>query len=112
MGHETGDKILVKLADALRAEFREEDYVCRIGGDEFLIFMTNTDKKSRNLIRDKIKNINRRLQDTSDGLPDSSISAGVVFGAREKNLDVMFRHADITLYRMKEQRNGCAFYTE
>ncbi|MBQ9580314.1 MAG: GGDEF domain-containing protein [Lachnospiraceae bacterium] len=112
MGHETGDKILVKLADALRAEFREDDYVCRIGGDEFLIFMTNTDKKSRNLIRDKIKNINRRLQDTSDGLPDSSISAGVVFGAREKNLDVMFRHADITLYRMKEQRNGCAFYTE
>ncbi|MBQ1870832.1 MAG: diguanylate cyclase [Lachnospiraceae bacterium] len=112
MGHETGDKILIKLADALLAEFREEDYVCRIGGDEFLIFMTNTDKKSRNLIRDKIKNVNKVLHDTSDGLPDASISAGVVFGTREKNLDVMFRHADITLYRMKEQRNGCAFYTE
>ncbi|MBR5790065.1 MAG: GGDEF domain-containing protein [Lachnospiraceae bacterium] len=112
MGHEIGDKILVKLADALTSEFREEDYICRIGGDEFLIFMTNTDKKSRGLIREKIKNVNAKLHDLSDGLPETSISVGVVFGTREKNLDVMFRHADLTLYRMKEQRNGCAFYTE
>lgn len=112
MGHEIGDKILVKLAEALTSEFREEDYICRIGGDEFLIFMTNTDKKSRGLIREKIKNVNAKLHDLSDGLPETSISVGVVFGTREKNLDVMFRHADLTLYRMKEQRNGCAFYTE
>ncbi len=112
MGHETGDKILIKLADSLMREFRTEDYICRIGGDEFLIFMTNTDKKSRGLIREKIKNVNLALHDTRDGLPEASISAGVVFGTREKNFDAMFRHADLTLYRMKEQRNGCAFYTE
>lgn len=112
MGHEAGDKILIKLSDALMGEFREEDYICRIGGDEFVVFMTNTDKKSRGLIREKIKNVNKVLHDTSDGLPDASISAGVVFGTREKNLDAMFKHADLTLYRMKEQRNGCAFYTE
>lgn len=112
MGHEIGDKILIKLAEALTSEFREEDYICRIGGDEFLIFMTNTDKKSRGLIREKVKNVNAKLHDLSDGLPETSISVGVVFGTREKNLDVMFRHADLTLYRMKEQRNGCAFYTE
>lgn len=112
MGHEIGDKILIKLADSLMREFRTEDYICRIGGDEFLIFMTNTDKKSRGLIREKIKNVNLALHDTRDGLPEASISAGVVFGTREKNFDAMFRHADLTLYRMKEQRNGCAFYTE
>ena len=112
MGHEIGDKILIKLAEALKNEFRPEDYVCRIGGDEFLIFMCNADKKCRNLIRDKIKNVNEKLHNTVDGLPYASISAGVVLGGSEKNLDIMFRHADLALYKMKEQRNGCAFYNK
>ncbi|MBQ7261800.1 MAG: GGDEF domain-containing protein [Lachnospiraceae bacterium] len=31
-GHETGDRVLVKLVEVLRKNFRMDDYICRIGG--------------------------------------------------------------------------------
>lgn len=36
-GHLTGDKVLSALADCLRENFRQDDLVSRIGGDEFAI---------------------------------------------------------------------------
>jgi diguanylate cyclase (GGDEF)-like protein len=38
-GHEAGDRILQKLADILRAQFRESDIICRYGGEEFLVLL-------------------------------------------------------------------------
>ena len=36
-GHLVGDQVLKKIEDALRAAFRSEDYICRVGGDEFWV---------------------------------------------------------------------------
>jgi len=38
-GHEAGDRVLVALADLLRAHTREGDVVCRYGGEEFVVMM-------------------------------------------------------------------------
>ena len=38
-GHEAGDRVLVALADLLRAHTREGDVVCRYGGEEFVVLM-------------------------------------------------------------------------
>jgi diguanylate cyclase (GGDEF)-like protein/PAS domain S-box-containing protein len=38
-GHASGDRVLVRLADVLRAEARSADLVCRLGGEEFVIVM-------------------------------------------------------------------------
>jgi diguanylate cyclase (GGDEF)-like protein/PAS domain S-box-containing protein len=40
-GHECGDIVLKTTADRIRAEIRETDTVARIGGDEFLIILSN-----------------------------------------------------------------------
>ena len=40
-GHEVGDRVLERLARILKKQFRSEDYVCRIGGDEFVVFMVS-----------------------------------------------------------------------
>ena len=45
-GHETGDKVLVRLVEILRKNFRMDDYICRIGGDEFVIFMVHSSLRS------------------------------------------------------------------
>lgn len=112
-GHETGDKVLKKVADTLRKHFRSEDYICRIGGDEFLILMVHTSSDPQLLIKNKMRCIGKELGDTADDTPPVTLSVGVTFSEEEIEPDVMFRQADTALYRVKENgRNGCMFYSE
>jgi PAS domain S-box-containing protein len=46
LGHQEGDKLLVKVAKALRKSSRHEDIVARWGGDEFIILLPRCDKKT------------------------------------------------------------------
>ena len=110
-GHATGDKILIKLATVLRDSFRAEDYVCRIGGDEFAVIMVHSTSAMEDLIREKVEKANAKLQDTSDGLPPISISVGVAFSDRIAPTDDIFKDADKALYKVKEAgRRGVAFF--
>ncbi len=42
-GHDAGDRALCYVATLLQDNFRAEDYICRIGGDEFAVIMVHTD---------------------------------------------------------------------
>ena len=44
-GHAAGDKLLKKIADCIKTAARPQDLVARIGGDEFIVIMPNTDAK-------------------------------------------------------------------
>ena len=110
-GHATGDKVLMKVASVLRDSFRAEDYVCRIGGDEFAVIMVHSTSAMEDLIRGKVERANEKLQDTSDGLPPLSISVGVAFSDRLAPTEDIFKDADKALYKVKEAgRKGVAFY--
>lgn len=110
-GHDVGDRILKKVADLLRASFRAEDHVCRIGGDEFAVVMIHAGSELRDLVYAKMERLNRKLQNPDDGLPAVSISVGVAFGDRDNPTDDIYKDADSALYRVKESgRAGCAFY--
>ena len=65
-GHETGDKVLRKLVSVLKRNFRSDDYVCRIGGDEFVVFMGHASEMQQHLIKAKIENINEELGNPED----------------------------------------------
>ena len=110
-GHEVGDRILKKLADTLRQNFRPDDYIFRIGGDEFVVFMVHVDQKVRHLIEKKVEQINMELANTEDGLPEISVSVGVSLCPENAQPQEMYREADIALYYVKENgRKGCSFY--
>lgn len=110
-GHDMGDQILKKVADALAANFREEDYVCRYGGDEFIVIMVHANSSMRSLVQDKIDKIRAALRDVSDGLPFITISVGVAFSDRPNPTDDILKDADTALYITKENGNdGCTFY--
>ncbi|MBO7662607.1 MAG: diguanylate cyclase [Clostridia bacterium] len=111
-GHETGDQILKKIAATLKKNFRSDDYICRIGGDEFVVFMVHVNSEAGGLIERKVMQINQNLADTSDGLPFISMSAGVAFGTKDSDSAELFRRADTALYYVKEHgRNSCCFYS-
>ena len=110
-GHDVGDKILQKFARVLRKTFRSEDYICRIGGDEFVVFMMHVTDELRDLIILKTKQINSALADASDELPPASASIGIAFGHDAPDMVTLLKHADEALYNVKENgRGGGSFY--
>lgn len=112
-GHASGDQVLKKIADALKNDFRSDDYICRIGGDEFVVFMVHTTGNPNELITRKVVKINEDLQREEDGLPPITLSAGVSYCPDGEDPAEMFRQADIALYYVKDHgRDGCCFYSE
>lgn len=110
-GHEVGDKVLRKIAKVLKNHFRSDDYVCRIGGDEFVVMMVHVDESVCHLIQHKVTQINRDLEKDDDGVPAISLSAGVSVCHRNNDPQEMFHEADIALYHVKDNgRKGCCFY--
>ena len=112
-GHDTGDKILQKLVNTLRSIFRDDDCICRIGGDEFVVFMVHSGSMSQRLVESKIEQINIELANTDDGLPPVSISVGIVNGKDVTDTSKLFEMSDAAMYRSKKSgKSTYTFYSE
>ena len=112
-GHAVGDKVLKKVSNVLRKYFRTDDYLCRIGGDEFAILLKDYNHNSSELLREKGQKINVVLKTTDDGLPPISLSVGVAFGNKHDDTDSLFKKADSALYQTKRAgRNGLTIFED
>lgn len=100
-GHDVGDRILVRVAEILRKSFRSVDIICRYGGDEFIVVMTRVNSSMRDLVVNKMKAANEKLQEPQEGLPPASLSVGVAFADRKDPKGTIFQDADEALYRVK-----------
>lgn len=112
-GHEIGDKVLQRIAETIKRCFRSDDYVCRIGGDEFVVLMLHSDSAQKELIIDRISQINEILGQGSGDIPSVSVSVGIAHGRNAKYAEELFEHADQALYATKNNgKNGFTFYEE
>lgn len=114
LGHEAGDLLLRQVAERLRAQVRDGDVVARIGGDEFVIVLSQVTQD------DQPARAARRL---IDALADPvlvfgheahvSPSIGIsVFPDDGRDVATLLKNADTAMYRVKEQgRNSYRFYT-
>lgn len=110
-GHEAGDRVLRRIADTIRRHFRSDDHLCRIGGDEFVLFMTHADASKRTLIVSRVRQINAELGAHAAGLPPLSVSVGIAFGRDARDPAELFEHADRALYQTKDRgKRGYTFY--
>lgn len=103
LGHDEGDKLLVEVAKILSLCCREEDIVCRIGGDEFCILLPRTDTKSAQLIMDRIK---KKCQDYTNKSIKETYYASISMGhstklKRQEPFEKVFRIAEELMYRLK-----------
>ncbi len=110
-GHLVGDNVLKKIASILSEQFRNTDYVARIGGDEFAVIMTKFGDTPEIIIQRKIETINKLLQKVGDGLPSVSLSVGVAISTMGYN-QALEGQADTALYNVKQGgRCNCSFYS-
>lgn len=102
MGHLAGDSVLQQVALQLRSLFRKQDIIGRVGGDEFLIFMSNVMDEA--LIAPKAEMLCTAIRKTfinsNLGL-EVSMSVGISFAKRPMSYDELFSEADIALYHAK-----------
>ena len=106
-GHPAGDAMLVAVSHALKSSVRQEDVVCRFGGEEFLIFLTEVKiggiEVTVNRCLDAIRSIK-----AEDFIPEKNyrqtISMGVAFIPEHgSKLEHLIAIADSALYQAKRQ---------
>jgi diguanylate cyclase (GGDEF)-like protein len=75
-GHETGNILLRELASVLKSSIREEDLLCRYGGEEFLFFLTNISSREEALtFTERIrKNVEEHYFDFQEFQPHKNLT--------------------------------------
>lgn len=53
-GHDTGDEVLIKLVEIIDDIIRDNDFIVRLGGDEFLVLLPNTNLSQTKIVANKI----------------------------------------------------------
>jgi diguanylate cyclase (GGDEF)-like protein/PAS domain S-box-containing protein len=102
LGHASGDAILIRCAERLRAALRDSDDIGRLGGDEFLLLCRNvTDQDAANVLADHV----RTALAADDEIP---ASVGVVWTGVPVSADGLVARADIDMYASKTARRALA----
>lgn len=103
-GHYAGDRLLQEIARRLSRQIRESDLICRLGGDEFLILLVNSDE---NLARKVAERINASLSEPfhcNEHQLYASASIGIHYSPDGcGDLEQMISKADEAMYEAKRK---------
>jgi diguanylate cyclase (GGDEF)-like protein len=103
-GHHTGDEMLRRVATRLLAAVRGDDAICRMGGDEFLVLMVDTDAKAAGQIAERIRQaVSGTPVPTREGTLPMSVSVGytVRHPGDATPAETLIERADTALIRSK-----------
>jgi len=108
-GHDAGDTVLCELARTLQHSVRTDDFVCRLGGDEFLIICPKTDSKGglniAQIVRSKVSEMSVK---TGGGFWNGSVSIGLAgYHKNMKNYEALIKAADEGVYEAKKAGKNC-----
>jgi diguanylate cyclase (GGDEF)-like protein/PAS domain S-box-containing protein len=108
LGHTTGDKLLIEMAQRIVECTRDEDTVARLGGDEFAILLEQIRGPE-----DAVRVAERVLERFADPLilDDNEVSVGASIGialsmSGEEQPENLLRDADMAMYQAKTRRSG------
>lgn len=98
-GHEVGDMVLQTISAQMRLNFRPHDLLCRIGGEEFLIFMPDTSLDDAFLAAERFRKSieSHPFKDVKK----MTVSVGVAHSSHSLNVEELIREADTALYHAK-----------
>jgi two-component system, cell cycle response regulator len=105
-GHDAGDEILRSFAQRVQSGVREADFVCRLGGEEFVVIMPEAEQRYAASIAERV----RQLVEAEPFAIESgakhvrvTVSIGLAEARGDRSPDAFFRRADKALYRSKHE---------
>ena len=103
VGHRGGDQVLKFFSQFMRVNLRQEDIVCRIGGDEFAIILPDTSAEQAAMFFDRIRNKLDQIEISIDGRArlTLSFSCGLAPFKAEYLPEDLIEEADHSLYSAK-----------
>ncbi len=98
-GHQSGDELLIACAKILKNSCGEENLIARIGGDEFVMVLPNTNEN-------KVEAIISKIEEEAAQIKIESIPLSISFGYKTKhhsneNVQSTYRSAEDSMYRKK-----------
>ncbi len=113
LGHSVGDTFLVEVGARLKTVLRESDTASRLGGDEFILVLPDTDAQAAAKIVDKLLEAVALPYQVEHYALIVTASIGIAIYPHDgESLESLLRSADTAMYRAKEDgRNGYRFFT-
>ena len=115
LGHSSGDEVLVSFANKFKNIVRSNDMVARVGGDEFIIVLSDiSNYLFVERVCNKILSILSKPMKISDIEFNLGVSIGVaVYPDNGEDIDRLISNADSAMYHAKENgKNNFEFYSE
>ncbi len=109
LGHEVGDKLLIKAAKRIRANVRDQDTVARLGGDEFAVVLEGVSEAKEVLpVIERIVESLREVTTVDGHEVNTSTSIGIaMYPENGSNLSELLRAADLAMYQAKSSGRAC-----
>ena len=114
LGHQAGDAILKDLAALLKGYSRKMDYVCRYGGEEFMVILPQTDKNEALMIAERLRqDVEKNKFRHEEILPNKKLTVSIGLAAFDANGNTpagLIAYADKALYQAKHKgKNNTCF---
>ena len=100
-GHSVGDLVLKEFSTLLNMMVRIEDVACRLGGEEFMVLLPNTNAEGAVALAERIRCSFERLPRTAT--PVVTASFGVAQLQEREDEDALMRRVDDALYQAKKE---------
>ncbi|MDO9042808.1 MAG: GGDEF domain-containing protein [Desulfocapsaceae bacterium] len=101
MGHQRGDQVLQQVAVVMAEAVRSTDLLVRMGGDEFLLVMDDTDQKSARILAERLCLAVDQLEVWADSETKLGISIGLAQWGKDEDLNAWMERVDDILYHAK-----------
>lgn len=103
LGHQVGDEVLKSVAQVLKQAVRSTDLLIRMGGDEFLLILDNTDLKNARILAERLCVAVDALNIWADDATKLGVSIGLSQLKQEESLKQWLERTDDILYHAKAE---------
>lgn len=114
LGHAKGDELLAEVGEAIRAAVRGIDCPCRVGGDEFIVILPQTDVEGAAIVAERLRVGVVEVLNHLNLASFSSVSGGISnYPATSQTTTELLEQADAALYKAKQAgKNQVCMWSE